>query len=416
MKLTLIATLLGLAFATGSVQAASCAVPDAQTTVTIGHLATTVPNLDADGTGSGNCTLNDLILEEGTYADQATWLAHVNSVIDSVPAGNLNDAQKDEIRAAAAKYDIKRYQRIKLVAINDFHGQLTSPGSNLSTAAGGIDWLGGYVNALRAKNPNGTLFLSAGDLIGASPMVSALFHDEPTIEAMNLLGLDFDILGNHEFDDGKAELQRMQNGGCHPTDANTCKGASGTFEGAKFKFISANVKTTDTGTPLFPPYFIKLIGGTRIAIIGTVLEETPTVVSPTGVEGLSFQDEADAINGLIRQVRNRGAETVIAMIHQGGTQTGSVSNFAQANACSGLTGPIADIVSRLDSNVDAVITAHTHQWYNCQLPTQGGKLVPVTQASSTGGGITEIDLTIDRTTRNPVGVTARNHLVARTND
>ncbi len=418
MKLKTISLLLGLAFASAG-HAASCPLPDAQANVAIGHLTTTVPNLDADGAATGNCTINDLIAEEGVFPNQAAWLAHVNAALDGVSAGLLTDAQKDEIRSAAAAYDIKRYQRIKLVAINDFHGQLTQPGNALSTPVGGIDWLGGYVNALRAKNPNGTLFLSAGDMIGASPLVSALFHDEPTIEAMNMLGLDFDIVGNHEFDDGKSELLRMQNGGCHPTDANTCKGADvgrpTPFEGAKFKFISANVKNADTGTTLLPPYFIKLIGGTRIAIVGAVLEETPTIVSPTGVAGLNFQDEADAINALVKQVRNRGAETIVALIHQGGTQTGGVASIAQANACNGLTGPIADIVGRLDGNVDAVLTAHTHQWYNCKLPTLGGKLVPVTQADSTGRGITEVDLTIDRGTRNVVGVYHRNHLVSRNN-
>lgn len=420
MKLTLIASLIGLAFAAGQGHAATCALPDNQATVTVGHLPTSVPNLDADGTGAGNCTLNDLIREEDAYADQAAWLAHVNAVLADLPAGSLTDAQKDELRAKAALYDIKRYQRIKVAAINDFHGQLTQPSNVFGKAVGGIDWLGGYVNALRAKNPNATTFVSAGDLIGASPMVSALFHDEPTIEAMNRLGLEFDVVGNHEFDEGKTELQRMQNGGCHPTDsANTCQGASvGTpvpFEGAKFKFLSANVTNNDTNATLFPPYAIKLINGMRVAFIGVVLEETPTVVTPTGVAGLNFKDEADSINALIAQVRNRGAESIVVIMHQGGSQGVTVDSLAKANGCTNLNGPVAGIVSRLSSAVDAVITAHSHQWYNCRLPTAGGKLVPVTQAGSTGAGISEIDLTIDRSSRDVVGAATRNVLVDRGN-
>lgn len=416
LKPTLLAVLVGLACAGGSAQAADCALPDAQASVTIGHLATSVPNL----TVGGSCTLNDLIVEEGNYADQAAWLAHVQGVLAALPAGTLNDAQADDIRAKAAAYDIKRYQRLKFVAFNDFHGQLTQPSNGLSTPAGGIDWLAGYINALRAKNPAATTVVSGGDLIGASPLVSALFHDEPTIEAMNRLGLEFDVVGNHEFDEGKTELLRMQNGGCHPTDtANTCKGGEAgqptPFAGAKFKFLSANVRNTDTNAALFPPYVIKQIAGTRVAIIGAVLAETPTIVTPTGVAGLSFQAEAEAINGLIRQVRNKGAETIVVLIHQGGSQGTSPSNIAQANSCTNLGGPIAGIVSQLDGAVDAVITAHTHQWYNCLLPTQSGKRVPVTQADSIGRGLTELDLTIDRTSRDVVGATARNHLVARNN-
>ena len=421
MKKTLLAALIGMAFAAGSAQAAMvCALPDNQATVQIGHLATTVPNLDADGAGSATCTINDLIREEDTYANQAAWIAHVNAVIDGLPAGSLNDAQKDEIRAKAAAYDIKRYQRVKVLSINDFHGQLVSPGTVFSKAAGGVEYLGGYVSALRAKNPNGTVFVSAGDLIGASPLVSALFHDEPTVEAMNRIGLEFDVVGNHEFDEGKAEILRMQNGGCHPTDTvNTCKGAAvGTpavFEGAKFKFLSANVDNTETGATLFPPYAIKVINGVRVAFIGVVLEETPTVVTPTGVAGLNFKDEADSINALIAQVRNRGAESIVVVMHQGSAQSPTPATLAAANGCTNLTGPVAGIVSRLDGAVDAVVTAHSHQWYNCKLPVASGKLVPVTQAGSTGVGVTENDLTIDRTTRDVVGSQARNLLVDRTN-
>jgi 5'-nucleotidase len=424
MKKTLIATLLGLGFAAGAAQAATCPVPNGQTTVSIGHLATSVPNIDADGTASGNCTLNDLILEEGSYADQAAWLAHVNGVLDALPAGSLNDTQKDEIRAKAAAYDIKRYQRIKLIGFNDFHGTLRSPGSLFGTPVGGVDYFAGYVDAIRAKNPGSTVIISAGDLIGASPLVSALFHDEGTIEAMNRLGsnygLDFDAVGNHEFDEGKGELHRMQDGGCHPTDVDhTCKGdVVGTpnpFEGARFKFLAANVIEVAGQQTLFPSYQIKLINGTRVAFIGLVLKGTPTVVTPTGVEGLEFQDEADSANALIRQIRNKGAEVIVVSIHQGGGQSASPSTVAGYNNCTGFTGDIVDIVSRLDPAIDMVISGHTHNVYNCQLPTKTGKLVPVTSALAFGRVLTEIDITVDRKTRDAVAVQPWNSIVFRNN-
>lgn len=244
MKLTFIASLLGLTFSAGAAHAVVatpvCAVPNGQSVVTIGHIATTTPNLDADGTGTSKCTINDLIKEEGSYSNQAAWLSHVNDVLSNqVSAGLLNSAQVAEIQAAAAAYDIKRYARVKIIGFNDFHGTLRSPGnltfSGVATPVGGIDYFAGYVDAMRAKNPANTVILSAGDLIGASPLVSALFHDEGTVEAMNRLGLqgdgsvayrlDYDAVGNHEFDEGKDELKRMQNGGCHPTDAlHTCQG------------------------------------------------------------------------------------------------------------------------------------------------------------------------------------------------
>lgn len=447
MKLTLIASLIGLAFTAGSANAAAiatpvCAVPNGQAVVTIGHIATTTPNLDADGTGVGKCTINDLINEEASYASQTAWLAHVDDVLlNQVAAGLLSNAQVAEIRAAANAYDIKRYARVKIIGFNDFHGTLESPGSltfgGVATKVGGIDWFAGYIAAMRAKNPANTVILSAGDLIGASPLISALFHDEGTIEAMNRLGLqadgtvayrlDYDAVGNHEFDEGKGELKRMQYGGCHPTDAlHTCQGdlvgTPNPFEGAKFKFLSANVVETATGKTLFPSYQIKIVNGVRVAFIGLVLKGTPSVVTPTGVEGLEFRDEADSTNALIRQLRNSGVETIIVSIHEGGFQSVSPSSVAAYNNCTGFSGPIQDIVSRLDPNVDLVVSGHTHAVYNCDLPigttapfNAVGKTVKVTSTNAFGRSLSEIDLTIDRTTRNPVSVSAWNRITFQNN-
>lgn len=314
---------------------------------------------------------------------------------------------------------------VKLIGFNDFHGQLESPGSfriNAATstptkAAGGVDYMAALVTHLKAQNPR-NLVVSAGDIIGASPLVSALFHDEPTIEAMNRLGLDVNAVGNHEFDEGKEELLRMQKGGCHPTDANSCKGAQvGTpvpFEGAKFAFLAANVVDTNTGKTLFPPYTVKQWGNVRLALIGMTLKDTPSIVTPSGVAGLSFKDEAATVNALIPKLRARGVNAIVILLHQGGT-TPVTQAEDTINSCVGnLAGtPIQPIVAGLDDAVDLVITGHTHQAYNCQLPNRIGRAIPVTSANAQGRVLTDINLLID-TNGEVTRVEATNLLVDRT--
>jgi len=318
---------------------------------------------------------------------------------------------------------------VKILALNDFHGQLESPGTFRANVdaplvpAGGADYAAGYIAAARTANPN-TIVVSAGDLIGASPLVSAFFHDEPTIEAMNRAGLDFNAVGNHEFDDGKDELQRMQRGGCHPTDTvNSCRGADvGTpvpFEGAKFRFLAANVVHKNSGRTLFAPYGIKKleINGrkVKIAFIGMTLKDTPQIVTPSGVKGLLFNDEAATVNALVPQLRAQGVESIVVLIHQGGVQT--APSPVDINACvGGLEGsPIKTIVGQLDGAVDLVVTGHTHQAYNCQLPVSTGRLIPVSSANAQGRVLTEIDLTVDTKTHDVVQAAVVNKVVDRSN-
>ncbi len=328
---------------------------------------------------------------------------------------------------------------VKIIGFNDFHGTLLSPGNfNATTqgtgnsaatptapaasavAAGGADYLAGFVARLKAQNPLNAV-VGAGDFIGASPLVSALFHDEPTVEVMNRLGLEFNAVGNHEFDKGSAELLRLQRGGCATlsggaTDPNSCKGASvGTptpFEGGKFKWLSANVFSTATGKTLLPPYGIKAFNGVKVAFIGMTLRDTPTIVTPTGVAGLEFRDEADTVNALVPRLRAQGVESIVVLVHQGGFQSGS----NDINGCAGnLAGSaIAEVVARLDNAVDLVISGHTHTAYNCKLPNAAGRLVPVTQAGAFGRVVSDIDLTLDPSTRHVVAVTATNRVVDRT--
>ncbi len=291
---------------------------------------------------------------------------------------------------------------VQLLAINDFHGNLEPPSGSSgrigSVNAGGVEYLATHIDQLRSANPN-TVVVSAGDMIGASPLLSALFHDEPTIEAFNLIGLDFNAVGNHEFDEGWQELLRMQYGGCHPVDG--CLDGDG-FNGANFKFLAANVINDATGRPIFDPVGIKVFNRARIGFIGMTLEGTPSIVTPSGVEGLTFKDEADTANALVPILKSRGVETIVVLIHEGGAQTGTY------NQCVGISGPIVDIVNRLDPEIDVVISGHTHQAYNCNI---NGKLV--TSAASFGRLVTDIDLKIDRISGEVTQMAANNVIVTR---
>ena len=261
---------------------------------------------------------------------------------------------------------------VKVIGFNDFHGTLQTPGTfgqntTIPTAqrpaVGGAEYMAAYVARMKEQNPLNVV-VGAGDFIGASPLISALFFDEPAIETLNKIGLEFNAVGNHEFDKGSAELRRLQNGGCKVTngvqEANSCKGlgsaALGTFDGAKFKWLSANVIETATGRTLLPPYGIKTFNGVKVAFIGMTLAATPTIVTPTGVAGLTFRDEADTVNALVPKLRAQGIESIVVLVHQGGFQTSP--NVGDINGCdgnlknsNGSDSDIAKIVKRLDNAV-----------------------------------------------------------------
>jgi 5'-nucleotidase len=293
---------------------------------------------------------------------------------------------------------------VQILAINDFHGNLEPPSGSSGRIgtidAGGVEFLATHIDQLRMQNPN-TVVVSAGDMIGASPLLSALFHDEPTIEAFNLIGLDFNAVGNHEFDDGIAELIRMQEGGCHPVDG--CLDGDG-FEGAKFQFLAANVIWEKNGRTVFPAYKIATFQGAKIAFIGMTLKDTPSIVTPSGIVGLQFLDEAETVNNLVPELRKKGFETIVVLIHEGGAQV-SPNPY---NGCVGISGPIVDIVNKLDDAVDVVISGHTHQAYNCVL---NNKIV--TSAASFGRIVTDIDLEIDLKTGDVTTMSAGNVIVTR---
>jgi 5'-nucleotidase len=299
---------------------------------------------------------------------------------------------------------------LRLVAFNDFHGHLQppalgwtvtetgAPGGHSRVAAGGVAHLATAVRTLRAGKPHSAV-VAAGDLVSASPLVSALFLDEPTVTALGDAGLEFSAPGNHEFDRGRDELQRLVTGGCHPKEG--C--FAGPYAGARFGYLAANVFDTATGRTLFPPYAIRLYDGVPVAFVGAVLRSTPTVVDRRGIRGLAFRDEAASVNAVLPELRRQGVEAIVLLLHEGGVAKGGFDD----PACPGFEGAVLDILKRLDPAVDVVVSGHTHQVYRCRVD---GRLV--TSAGSYGRVVTTIDLAIDRATRDVVAADARNHVVA----
>jgi 5'-nucleotidase len=298
---------------------------------------------------------------------------------------------------------------LRILAINDFHGNLKPPPGGIriidpndktkkiSVPAGGAETMASLVKQLREGRKN-TLFVAAGDLIGASPFLSAMFHDEPTIESLSMMNLAIASVGNHEFDEGKDELLRMQNGGCHPVDQ--CYRPDHRFAGAKFHYLAASTIDKNTGKTVFPPYEVREFDGIPVAFIGLTLKGTADIISPDASKGLEFRDEADTVNALIPELKARGIEAIVVLIHEGGYPTGDY------NECPGISGAIVDIVKKFDRAVDVVISGHTHQAYNCEID---GRLV--TSADKYGTLVTAIDLKLDPTTRDIVGAKAENNIV-----
>jgi 5'-nucleotidase len=296
---------------------------------------------------------------------------------------------------------------VQLLALNDFHGNLEPPtgssGTIAGAPAGGVEYLATQLAQLAGQvQQENTITVAAGDLIGASPLLSAAFHDEPSIEALGLAGLDVASVGNHEFDEGADELLRIQNGGCHPADG--CADQERPYKGAEFQYLSANAFVTDTGEPLLAPYAIKEVGGVRIGFIGMTLEGTPDIVTQSGVAGLEFRDEIETGNRYAEELQKQGVEAIVVLLHEGGTQAAN----AGINDCTGLQGPIVPIAEGFSPAIDVVVSGHTHQAYNCVI---AGKVV--TGASSFGRLVTDIDLQIDPATGNVLMATATNVVVGR---
>ena len=313
---------------------------------------------------------------------------------------------------------------VHLLAFNDLHGTLDPASQTLyGQWAGGAAFLAKQVKARQATYGPYEATIIAGDNIGASPLASALFHDEPITIATNLMHADFASVGNHEFDEGSDELLRVQNGGCHPNPADACKaapyalangGTTNVYPGADFQYLAANVIKDATGTTLFPSYGIKQFSSTdgkrkyKVGFIGEVLQATPTIVTPTGVAGLTFEEEADAANKAAAELADQGVKIPVLVIHQGGFQSGT----AVLNGCAGnLAGSdIAKIADKLDPSIQIIVSAHTHAEYRCTI-TAGGVTRLVTSASSFGRVLSDITLTIDEKNDKLVSASADNILI-----
>jgi 5'-nucleotidase len=330
----------------------------------------------------------------------------------------------DRVMVTYGKTKSERTTEVHLLAFNDLHGNLETGGTLYGKYAGGAPYLAKVVKDRQAQYGNHQVTIHAGDNIGASPLANGLFHEEPITIASNLMNVDLASVGNHEFDKGAAELLRIQNGGCH---ADGCTGApyalpdgstTDVYPGADFQYLSTNVVRNSTGETLFPAYVtrrIKSDSGKKFTIgfLGEVLESTPTIVTPTGVAGLTFQDEADAANRVVQSTKTKGnaadsPDTWVLVIHEGGFQSGT----AVLNGCAGnLAGsPIADIATRLDPRVKVIVSAHTHAEYRCTI-TVGGVTRLITSASSFGRILSDITLTIDDKTGELVSASAENTIV-----
>nr|WP_246258609.1 5'-nucleotidase C-terminal domain-containing protein [Kroppenstedtia pulmonis] len=266
--------------------------------------------------------------------------------------------------------------KVKLLSINDFHGQLNTVKQVNGEPAGRADYLATYLRERESKNRH-TLKVHAGDAVGASAPVSSLLQDEPTIDILNRLHFDVGTVGNHEFDQGTDEMMRLIKGGYHEK--------TGHFKGARFPYTAANVVNKKTGKPILPPYHIQRIKGIPVGFIGVVTKETPQIVIPEGVKDLQFIDEAKAINEQVKKLKRKGVRGIIVIAHEGGFQD-------KENGV--MEGPIVDIAKKLDDEVDIIVSGHTHSYLN---GTVNGKRI--VQAHSSGTAFAEVDFTLDRRTR-----------------
>ncbi|WP_267242773.1 bifunctional metallophosphatase/5'-nucleotidase [Streptomyces sp. PR69] len=349
----------------------------------------------------------------------AAGIATVGALVAAVPAGAHDRGQdgdrgRDRDRGHYGNWQRSRTVDVQLLSFNDLHGHLEPPsgssgtvkethpdGTVTSIPAGGIEYLATSLREARKKNRY-SVTAAAGDMVGASPLISGLFHDEPTIEALNELDLDVAGVGNHEFDEGAVELARLQKGGCHPVDG--CSEEGKTFKGADFPYLAANVTNEKTGKPILKPYTVWKKGGVKIGFIGVTLEGTADIVSANGIKGLKFHDEVETINKYARELDRQGVKSIVALIHEGGAPASSSYNYDcdSPGAGDGISGPIADIAKGITPKVDALVTGHTHQAYVCTIPDPAGKPRLVTSAASYGRLYTETTLTYDRRTKDIV--------------
>ncbi|MEU9015500.1 bifunctional metallophosphatase/5'-nucleotidase [Streptomyces sp. NPDC048479] len=353
----------------------------------------------------------------------AAGLATVGALVAAMPA----NATSSSDRHGGRHHKPARTVDVQLLSFNDLHGNLEPPAGSAGTVsekqadgtvkaipAGGAEYLATSLRGARKGHPY-SITAAGGDMVGASPLISGLFHDEPTIEALNKIDLDVTAVGNHEFDEGAVELARLQNGGCHPVEGCYEKGKK--FKGADFPYLAANVTKETTGKPILKPYTVWKKNGVKIGFIGVTLEGTPDIVNANGIKGLKFNDEVETINKYAKELDRQGVKSIVALIHEGGSPASSSYNYDcdSPGAGDGISGPIVDIAKNITPKVDALVTGHTHQAYVCTVPDPSGKPRMVTSAASYGKLYTDTTLTYDRRTKDIVrtSVKSANHIVSR---
>ncbi|MFJ8793136.1 bifunctional metallophosphatase/5'-nucleotidase [Streptomyces sp. NPDC102462] len=358
-----------------------------------------------------------------TFLATAAGLATVAALAAALPAQAHDDRDDHGGHGRPG-----RYQDVQLLSFNDLHGNLEPPsgssgrvtelqsdGTTKTVDAGGVEYLATHLRQARAGHPY-SITAAGGDMVGASPLISGLFHDEPTIEALNGLDLDVTSVGNHEFDEGAKELARLQNGGCHPTDG--CYDKKKKFTGADFPYLAANVLNEKTDKPILKPYWVWKKKDVKVGFIGVTLENTPGIVSAEGVRGLKFKDEVETINKYAKELQRQGVQSIVALIHEGGFPASSSYNYDcdSSGAGAGISGPIVDIAKNVTPAVDALVTGHTHNAYVCTIDDPAGKPRMVTSAASFGRLYTDTTLTYDRVTGDiaRTAVKSANRVVTRT--
>ncbi|WP_335935376.1 bifunctional metallophosphatase/5'-nucleotidase [Streptomyces sp. PTD5-9] len=363
----------------------------------------------------------------------AAGLATVGALVAAMPAGAHDRGHGHG--HGNGHHKPARTVDVQLLSFNDLHGNLEPPAGSAGTVtktrpdgtteavpAGGVEYLASSLRTARKGHPY-SITAAGGDMVGASPLLSGLFHDEPTIEALNKLGLDVTSVGNHEFDEGATELARLQNGGCHPVEGCYEKGKK--FKGADFPYLAANVTNEKTGKPILKPYTVWKKNGVKIGFIGVTLEGTPDIVTANGVKGLKFHDEVETINKYAKELDRQGVKSIVALIHEGGQPASGSYDYDcdSSGPGSGISGPIVDIAKGITPKVDALVTGHTHQAYVCTVPDPAGNPRMVTSASSFGKLYTDTTLTYDLRTKDIVRTSVKsagalnprsaNHIVSR---
>ncbi|MFI0350710.1 bifunctional metallophosphatase/5'-nucleotidase [Actinomadura sp. 9N407] len=303
---------------------------------------------------------------------------------------------------------------VRLLSLNDFHGNLEPPTGSSGTAidetgtpvpAGGAAYVATHLKRLADRN---TLRVAQGDMIGASPLISAAYHDEPSVEFLGNVGVTASAVGNHEFDEGYRELQRIQYGGCHAVDG--CSPA-GKWKGAKFDYLAANVIHEHSEKPVLRPWTIRKINGVRIGFIGVVTKTTPTIVSADGIKGLRFDDEVTAANRAARELKRRGVRSMVLLVHEGD----QVPSGQRPDTCGVVPGAGTRIAKDADPEIDMVLAGHTHQQYVCNVTDPNGQPRLYSSGSSFGRVISQIDFKVDRRSGNVVRSSMKgdNHVVTR---